>query len=1247
MDVKLAATPMCRKVRCSDGFTRLRHSVAATCEHIESRFLLSTSLAVWNFNDASTSGTGASNAALLLSVDRVATGVTATMTTNFPTTGSAALVSFAGSTVNADSSDAAGAALSVVGSANNGDSITFAVSAGTYSSLQVSFATQRTSTGYTGNQFQYSLDGTTFTNFGAAYVPASSFAVQSFDLTSITGLNNDASAAFRIVFNGASSTSGNNRIDNLVVAATLSPPIVTSLSPSTGAAGTSVTINGSGFTGATSVLFGSTTISSSNFTVNSAGTQITLTAPTGSGTEEIQVIAPGGSSATGTSVTGDKFTYPTNANSPTVTNVSPNNSPYGVSGEIVITGTNLLTATSVNFGSIAVTPTSIYSSGNYVVAYSPVLAGPGSVEISVTTSYGTSTLNGASVDGFTYTAPTIGSVTATSSDNNAGTQRTLTASSVAAESGYTISSVKFYIETGITAGYSADDTLVPGTVTSSGGNYSLNFTSASLSLAPAIYTFYAVATSSSGGIDVSSSTFTVVTPTIAFATTIPFFSESAGTVSLNVTRSGDVADAVNVDYNTSGGTAVAGTDYTAITSGVLRFPSGSATQTLTIPLTLLNPSGQVGTKTFNVNLYGATVGGTVVGAPASVGITQTPRAFTAGDLVIYQAGDGANALVATGNTIYLDEYSTSGTLVQSFPLPEYTAGNTNAEGGLTLSGDGGSLIVPGYASTGSGSTAITDSSILRAIDVVGPTGTIDSSTTIPGTEATGNFRSATSSNGTDLWFGTSSAGVRYIMKGNTASVALFSSTANVRDVEVINGQLYVSSGSGTAIRVAAVGSGLPTSGTQTATELNGVTTSTTTPPTSPYAYTLLHVSGPGTAADTLYIADDATSGGILKYSLIGGTWTSEGAITGANIHFDGVTASVNSGVVTLYMTSESTSTAGGSLYSVVDGAGSAAAPSTTSIGPSNLLVTSGLTAAFRGIAFAPTAVAGLPGWVTGAATYSSSTDTLTVTGTATITADPAGSSYNDGTVKIVAAGASAIVNTSLAAGSAIHIGSLNLSTGASATLANSSHTVLVASNIILDASSKLDIGNGYLDVTGGSLGTITSQIGQAYASGRWTGLGITSSTAANDSTHLTAVAAIVNTNPSGTALYTTFDGTATTSKNDVLVRYTYVGDSNLDGHVDASDYSLIDNGFLNHLTGWFNGDYNYDNTVNGSDYTLDDNAFNTQGPALAGATSQIASASKSHAITVPPVTAADNFFSDRKVDKSLIDQVEDLIVAVK
>jgi hypothetical protein len=83
------------------------------------------------------------------------------------------------------------------------------------------------------------------------------------------------------------------------------PPSISSIAPITGpgAGGTSVTIAGSGFTGATAVSFGA--VAAAGFTVDSP-TQITATAPAGSGVVAITVTGPGGTSAT---VAGGAFTY--------------------------------------------------------------------------------------------------------------------------------------------------------------------------------------------------------------------------------------------------------------------------------------------------------------------------------------------------------------------------------------------------------------------------------------------------------------------------------------------------------------------------------------------------------------------------------------------------------------------------------------------------------------------------------------------------------------------------------------------------------------------------------------------------------------------------------------------------------------------------------------------------------------------------------------------------------------------------
>ncbi len=130
------------------------------------------------------------------------------------------------------------------------------------------------------------------------------------------------------------------------------------------------------------------------------------------------------------------------------------------------------------------------------------------------------------------------------------------------------------------------------------------------------------------------------------------------------------------------------------------------------------------------------------------------------------------------------------------------------------------------------------------------------------------------------------------------------------------------------------------------------------------------------------------------------------------------------------------------------------------------------------------------------------------------------------------------------------------------------------------------------------LAQITSQIKQGYNSGHWNGsAGILSSVAAGTSN--TAIGVELNADASGNPLVGSFDGQSVTN-TDILMKYTYFGDANLDGVVNGSDYTLIDNGFNNSLTGWRNGDFNYDGVVNGDDYTLIDNAFNTQGASLAG-----------------------------------------------
>src|SRR5205823_326952 len=119
-------------------------------------------------------------------------------------------------------------------------------------------------------------------------------------------------------------------------------PTVTSVEPKAGpaAGGTSVTITGTKFPGATAVKFGSTAATS--FTVTSESS-ITATSPAGTGTVDVTVTAPSGTSATSEA---DRFTY-----GPTVTKVEPNVGPAAGGTSETITGTGFAGATAVEFDS--------------------------------------------------------------------------------------------------------------------------------------------------------------------------------------------------------------------------------------------------------------------------------------------------------------------------------------------------------------------------------------------------------------------------------------------------------------------------------------------------------------------------------------------------------------------------------------------------------------------------------------------------------------------------------------------------------------------------------------------------------------------------------------------------------------------------------------------------------------------------------------------------------------------------------
>ncbi|MDB5308070.1 MAG: Alkaline phosphatase [Gemmataceae bacterium] len=190
-------------------------------------------------------------------------------------------------------------------------------------------------------------------------------------------------------------------------------PVITSVSPSSGATagGNTVTITGTSLGGATSVTIGGAVATITGDTP----TQITVTAPAGAAGPAVDVVVttPGGVvTATGA------YTY---AAAPTVTSISPTSGPTAGGTTVTITGTGFTGATAVTFGGTAATSFTV-DSDTQITAATPAGAA-GAADVAVTTAGGTATATGA----FTYVAaPAIAVVSPSSGPAAGGTTVTIT-----------------------------------------------------------------------------------------------------------------------------------------------------------------------------------------------------------------------------------------------------------------------------------------------------------------------------------------------------------------------------------------------------------------------------------------------------------------------------------------------------------------------------------------------------------------------------------------------------------------------------------------------------------------------------------------------------------------------------------------------------------------------------------------------------------------------------------------------------
>jgi len=187
------------------------------------------------------------------------------------------------------------------------------------------------------------------------------------------------------------------------------PPTITSFTPTSGLVGAEVTINGSRFTGASSVNFNGTP--AAGFTVD-LSTKILANVPSGATTGKISVTTGNGAGESA-----DDFTVTPPPSPPTIASFTPTNGLVG--SEVTINGSDFTGASSVKFNGASATSFTV-TSATEIRATVPTDATTG--KISVTTGNGTAE----SVDDFTVTLPPPPTISSFSpSDGLVGTQVTI------------------------------------------------------------------------------------------------------------------------------------------------------------------------------------------------------------------------------------------------------------------------------------------------------------------------------------------------------------------------------------------------------------------------------------------------------------------------------------------------------------------------------------------------------------------------------------------------------------------------------------------------------------------------------------------------------------------------------------------------------------------------------------------------------------------------------------------------------
>jgi hypothetical protein len=180
------------------------------------------------------------------------------------------------------------------------------------------------------------------------------------------------------------------------------------------------------------------------------------------------------------------------------------------------------------------------------------------------------------------------------------------------------------------------------------------------------------------------------------------------------------------------------------------------------------------------------------------------QSFSPGNIVVLRIGDSSSTLGTTGNTLAVDEFTTSGTFVSSHTLPKtgtnaICLGTATSEGALSLASNGLSINFFAYKTAAPYSSTLntTASSIVNRVVVsINSSGSISLPTLTANKFSGGNVR-CVASDGSNFWGAGSNTGICWGNSLSNIDTVVSSSSTSIRSINIFGGQLYYTTASGT------------------------------------------------------------------------------------------------------------------------------------------------------------------------------------------------------------------------------------------------------------------------------------------------------------------------------------------------------------------------------------------------------------------------------------------------------------------